>query len=191
MAYCFIVYHVLYKYLQISISWEALGGLHFFSLSTLTWRHSPLWKAERAWMPETALLSAFTFCFLKIQAFKSPLFGEFEIFASPLFKTPFLGGIPHTTRTPSPVVTCGTVQLFFARKFHHTRGPSLMISARLITSSAQLRPAAQRRAVTFPGVPCRAVPYCAMLCGPVPCCAVLCRVGGWFAGFIYHFVESR
>ena len=60
-----------------------------------------------------------------------------------------------------------------------------MISAWLITSSAQLRPAAQRCAVPCPDVPCRAVGYCAMPCGgvlcdavrccAVRCCAVLCR----------------
>ena len=73
-----------------------------------------------------------------------------------------------------------------ARSFHHIRNPSLIISALLITSSAQLRQAAhssvssagQRGAVPFSGASCRAVRYCAMLCGvvrcgAVPCCAVV------------------
>ena len=112
----------------------------------------------------------------------------------------FFGNTTYHLETSPPSVTCGTVQPFFERSFHHTRRPSLIISAWLITSSAQLRPAApssassaaQLRAVPFPGAPWRALPcgavlcnavrYCAMLCGVV-CCAVwvsallsLCRI---------------
>ena len=129
--------------------------------------------------PETALLSV-VILFFKLQVLKS-FFGDCFFFQSRL-KLLFWG-IPHITLTPFSFVTCGTVQLFFERRFHHNRGPSLMISAWLITSSAQLRPAAhssassaaQRRAVLFPGLPCRALPCGALLlCVAVRCCAVLC-----------------
>ena len=70
---------------------------------------------------------------------------------------------------------------FLCESFHHTRGPSLMISAWLITSSAHLRPAAppqQRSAVqcrsrACPGVRCGTVRCCAVLWGAVACCALV------------------
>ena len=59
----------------------------FFSLSTLTSRHSPLRTAERAQMPETALLSAFMFCF-RNSRFLKHFFFEVEVFAFPMIKAP-------------------------------------------------------------------------------------------------------
>ena len=129
-------------------------------------------------MPETALLSAFMF-FFKIQVFKSPFLDKLN-FLLPLGSKLLFLGIPHTTWTPLPLVTCGTVQCFFERSFHHTRGPSPMISAWLVTSSAQLRPAAlaqqrsavQCRSLACPAVRCGTVRCCAVLRDAVPCCAV-------------------
>ena len=161
---------------KIDLLRGALRGLHFFSLSTLTVRRSPLRTAERARMPGTAFSVFFFFSKFK---FVRAFWGDVEILASLMFKTPVFWehGIPPG-HTP-PFVSCGTVQLFFERNFHHTRGPSLRMSAWLVTSSTQLRPAAysassaaQRRAVPFPGVPCRTVRHCAMLCDAVRCCAV-------------------
>ena len=155
-----------------------------FSLPTLTSRHSPLRTAERAGMPETTLLSAFLF-FSKFQ-FKVLFGGKLKFLLPLCLKLLFFGSSTHTTCTwtTSPFVTYGTVQLVFEQSFHHTRGPNLMISGRLITSSsAQLRTAAhssassaaRRHAVPFPGVPCRAFLCGAVLCDAVQCCAVLCR----------------
>ena len=86
-----------------------------------------------------------------------------------------LSGRP--TWTPPPFVTCGTVQLFFGffllvffcscMKLHHTKSQLCVII------TAQLRSAAQRRAVPRGAVLCRSLPCGAVLCSAVPCCAVL------------------
>ena len=170
-----------------------------FLLSTLTLRHSLLRTAERARMPETALLSAFIF-----------------YFQNSILKVHFLGNLKFLL--PICLNSCfweyhilpghRLLSLLAERSgfslneaFINTGGPSLMISPWLITSSsAQLRPealaqqrsassAAQRRAVPYPAVPCRALPCpavpchalpCgAVLCDAVRCCAVLCRAVPW------------
>ena len=100
-------------------------------------------------------------------------------------------GIPHTTWTPPPFVTCGTVQLCLissfmfrlvlqlheASSYHRSQ---LMISswAHHIISSAPPSSAAPCSAVPWLALACAAV-LCgvvqcsAVRCSTVPCCAVL------------------
>ena len=86
----------------------------FFSLSTLTLRHYPLRTAERARMPETALLFFF---FFQNSRLKKSSWGGVEFFASPTVLNSCFLGIPHATWTPPLLVSCGTVQLLFDSSF--------------------------------------------------------------------------
>ena len=129
----------------------------FFSLSTLTLSRSPLRTAERARMPETALLSAFSF-FFPNSGVKVLFFGRLDFLLPLSFKLLLFGNTIYYLDTvsfrylrngPSFLRFPFTFCMIVARSFHHnTRQGSqpddLSLAHHIIISSAPPRSAQQR-----------------------------------------------
>ena len=161
---------------------KASRGLKFFSLSILNLRHSPLRAAERARMPEPALLSAsqILILFFKIQVLRSFLGGKLNFLLPLSLKLLFFGNTTYYLDTPpfrylrnGPSFFDFFLDVFFSSctKLSSYQRPqpdylslahltSLIISAWLISPSAQLHPAVlaqQRSAVQCHSLPCTVV----------------------------------